>query len=44
MASWWKKTLLTVAGLTGAVGGAYYLFMRRPVPKKKGEIEFRGTT
>ncbi len=42
MASWWKKTLLTVAGLTGAAGGAYYLFMRRPIPKKKGEMRFTG--
>lgn len=42
MASWWKKTLLTVAGVAGAAGGAYYLLMRRPVPKKKGKMSFAG--
>ncbi|HVB25284.1 MAG TPA: penicillin acylase family protein [Ktedonobacteraceae bacterium] len=42
MASWWKKTLLTVAGVAGATVGAYYLLMRRPVPKKKGEMSFAG--
>ncbi len=42
MASWWKKTLLAVAGLTGVAGGVYYLVTRRPVPKKKGKVSFAG--
>ena len=42
MASWWKKTLLAVAGLAGVSGGAYYLVTRRPVPKKKGKVNFTG--
>src|ERR1700693_2045290 len=42
MVSWWKKTLLTIAGLTGVAGGAYYLATRRPVPKKKGKVSFVG--
>src|SRR5579875_992016 len=36
MASWWQKTLMAAAGLAGAVGGAYYFFLRRPVPSPKG--------
>ena len=42
MASWWQKTLVGVAGLAGLAGGAYYLLMRRPLPKVKGEISFSG--
>lgn len=42
MTSWWKKTLLAVAGLTGVAGGVYYLVTRRPVPKKKGKVNFTG--
>src|SRR5271157_62931 len=38
MASWWQKTLVVVAGLAGLAGGAYYMLMRRPLPKKKGEL------
>jgi penicillin amidase len=42
MASWWQKTLVGVAGLAGLTGGAYYLLMRRPLPKVKGELSFPG--
>src|SRR5215469_17148917 len=42
MASWWQKTLVGVAGLAGLAGGAYYLLMRRPLPKVKGELSFPG--
>ena len=40
MASWRRKTLTMAAGLAALAGGAYgayYLLMRRPLPKK---IEF----
>src|SRR5713226_565535 len=42
MASWWQKTLATAAGLAGLAGGAYYLFVRRPLPKKKGTYNLLG--
>src|SRR5947209_1889585 len=42
MASWWQKTLATAAGLAGLAGGAYYVFMRRPLPKRKGQLSFHG--
>ncbi|GAC1350256.1 MAG: penicillin acylase family protein [Ktedonobacteraceae bacterium] len=42
MASWWQKTLATAAGLAGLAGGAYYLFVRRPLPKKNGTYNLRG--
>ena len=42
MASWWQKTLVGVVGLAGLAGGAYYLLMRRPLPKIKGELSFPG--
>jgi len=42
MASWWQKTLLTVAGLAGLAGGAYYLFTRLPLPRKNGTLHLRG--
>ncbi len=38
MASWWQKTAATAAGVAGLVGGAYYLFMRRPLPKTRGKL------
>ena len=38
MASWWQKTAATVAGLAGLAGGAYYYFMRRPLPKTSGTL------
>ena len=43
MASWWQKTLATAAGLAslaGLAGGAYYLLLRRPLPKFKGTLNF----
>ena len=45
MASWWKKTVATAAGLTGLAGlagGTYYLLMHRPLPKKKGTLSMEG--
>src|SRR5438067_1182078 len=42
MASWWQKTLVGVAALTGLAGGAYFLLMRRPLPKIKGELHLHG--
>src|SRR5437867_4131977 len=42
MASWWQKTLATVAGLTALAGGAYYILMRRPLPKRKGILHLQG--
>src|SRR6266852_4250656 len=41
MASWWQKTLATAAGLAGLTGGAYYLLVRRPLPKKNGTYNLR---
>lgn len=38
MVSWWQKTAATAAGLAGLAGGAYYLFMRRPLPKTNGTL------
>src|SRR5437899_2913421 len=42
MASWWQTTLVGVAGLAGLAGGVYYLLMRRPLPKIKGELSLQG--
>ncbi|HLI05471.1 MAG TPA: penicillin acylase family protein [Ktedonobacteraceae bacterium] len=42
MASWWQKTLLAGAALTGLVGGAYYVLMRRPLAQKKGKLRMSG--
>src|SRR5213596_3088938 len=42
MASWWQKTLVGVASLAGLVGGAYFMLMRRPLPKVKGELSLQG--
>ena len=42
MASWWQKTLVGAAGLVGLAGGAFYVLMRRPLPKTKGEVHLRG--
>ncbi len=38
MATWWQKTVATATGLAGLVGGAYYMFMRRPLPKTNGTL------
>ena len=42
MASWWQKSLAAAAGLAGLTGGAYYLLMRRPLPKTKGRVRLEG--
>lgn len=42
MASWWQKTLVGAAGLVGLAGGAFYVLMRRPLPKTKGEVHLHG--
>src|SRR5712692_1609774 len=42
MLSWWQKTLVGVVGLAGLAGGAYYVLMRRPLPKTKGELHLYG--
>ncbi|HEY0756389.1 MAG TPA: penicillin acylase family protein [Ktedonobacteraceae bacterium] len=38
MASWWQKTATATAGIAGLLGGAYYIFMRRPLPKTNGVL------
>ena len=42
MASWWQKTLAIAASVAGLAGGAYYFFVRRPLPKKKGDLVLEG--
>src|SRR5436189_5209225 len=42
MAAWWQETLGGVAGLAGLAGGAYFLLMRRPLPRVKGELSLQG--
>ncbi len=45
MASWWKKTLLTVASIAGVAGGlygTYYVLTHRPLPKKDGTLHLEG--
>jgi penicillin amidase len=42
MVSWWQKTLMGAAGLAGLASGAYYMLMRRPLPKKKGALHLHG--
>lgn len=42
MVPWWQKTLAVAAGVAGLAGGAYYILMRRPLPKKKGTLTFDG--
>jgi penicillin amidase len=42
MASWWQKTAVAAAGLAGLTGGAYYMLMRRPLPKRKGKVRLEG--
>src|SRR5690242_5453107 len=38
MTSWWRKTFLTAASLSGFVSGTYSLLARRPVPQKNGTL------
>ena len=42
MATWWQKTLAATASLTGLAGGAYYMLMRRPLPKNRGKLHLQG--
>src|SRR6266699_3038910 len=42
MASWWQKTLAMAAGVAGLAAGAYYYFVQRPLPKKKGDLVLEG--
>src|SRR5438046_7647492 len=42
MASSWQITLVGVASLAGLVGGAYFMLMRRPLPKLKVELSLQG--
>jgi len=42
MASWWQKTIAVAAGVAALACGAYYLFVQRPLPKKKGKLVFTG--
>ena len=45
MTSRWQRTLAiaaSVAGVAGLAGGAYYLFIQRPLPKKKGNLHLKG--
>ncbi|TMD00834.1 MAG: hypothetical protein E6J11_04510 [Chloroflexi bacterium] len=42
MASWWQKTLAMAAGVAGLAAGAYYYFVQRPLPKKKGDLIIEG--
>src|SRR6266581_558552 len=42
MASWWQKTLVGVAALAGLAGGTYFMLMRRPLPRVKGEVSLQG--
>src|SRR6266705_1590244 len=41
MASWWQKTLATATILAGVAGAAYYILMRRPLPKKNGTLHLQ---
>ncbi len=38
MASRWQKVALATASVAGLVGGAYYLLLRRPLPKTRGTL------
>jgi penicillin G amidase len=42
MASWRQKTLATAAGLTVLAAGAYYMLLRRPLPRKNGSLTLQG--
>src|SRR5437763_4646753 len=42
MASWWQKTVATAAGVAGLAGGAYYMLMRRPLPRQRGDVHLQG--
>jgi penicillin amidase len=45
MASWWKKVAVIatgMAGVVGAVGGAYIVLARRPLPREHGKFKLNG--
>ena len=42
MATWWQKPLAATAGLAGLAAGAYYMLMRRPLPKTRGKLRLQG--
>jgi penicillin amidase len=42
MVSWWQKGAAVAAGVVGLVGGTYYFLMRRPIPRKRGEVSLQG--
>jgi penicillin G amidase len=42
MTSWWRRTLALAASVAGLAGGAYYVFVQRPLPKKKGKLDLKG--
>lgn len=42
MASWWQKTVAAAVGIAGLAGGAYYVLMRRPLPKTRGTLRLVG--
>ena len=42
MVSWWQKTVAAAVGAVGLAGGAYYVLMRRPVPRFKGQVRLTG--
>ncbi len=42
MASWRQKTVTATVGVAGLAGGAYYLLMRRPLPKRSGKVKLQG--
>jgi len=42
MATRWQKTLATTASVAGLAGGAYYMLMRRPLPKNRGKLRLQG--
>ncbi len=44
MASRWRKTIAaaaTLTGIAGLAGGAYYMLLRRPLPRQKGTLNFQ---
>ena len=42
MTTWWQKTLAATGGLAGLAAGAYYMLMRRPLPKTRGKLRLPG--
>ncbi len=42
MISWWQKSLLAAAALTGLTAGGYYILTQRPLPQKNGKVSLAG--